>query len=230
MQLALPVTLPDDEVFDSFFDGGNQQLVAHLKSHIKGKGDGFCFTFISGAKQSGKSHLLYASCVEAQELGYSNMLLPMDQLIQMKPEVLDGVEHFDVICVDNFELVAGNDAWERAFFYLFNLLDAGGKTLIVAASDVPDALNIGLPDLNSRLNWGVTYRLLELDDEEKLNALQMRAKLRGLELSIDAGRFMLSRLSRNFASLIDALDKLDKASIAQKRKLTIPFMKDILAI
>lgn len=229
-QLALPVTLPDDEVFDSFFEGENRQLVSHLKSQISGQNPGFSFTFICGSRQSGKSHLLYASCVEAQELGRSNMLLPMDQLICMKPEILDGVDAIDVVCVDNFELVCGNEAWEKAFFYLFNLLDAGGKTLIVAASGVPDSLNIRLPDLNSRLNWGTTFRLIELDDDCKIQALQMRAKLRGLELSTDAGRFMISRLSREFTSLIDALDRLDKASIALQRKLTIPFIKDTLSI
>lgn len=230
MQLALPVTLPDDELFASFYEGENQLLVSHLKAQLSTKSAGFSFTFISGAERTGKSHLLYASCVEAQELGLTNMLLPMEQLMCMKPEVLDGVDAFDLVCIDNFELVCGNDAWERAFFYLFNLLDAGGKTLVVAANGVPDSLNIALPDLNSRLNWGVTFRLKDLSDEEKVEALQMRARLRGLELSNESGRFMLSRLSRELTSLITALDRLDKASIAAQRKLTIPFIKDTLGI
>lgn len=230
MQLALPVTLPDDEIFESFFSGENHELVNHLQETLDNNTSGFSFTFISGTGKSGKSHLLYASCVAAQELGLSNMLLPMDQLMCMKPQVLDGVDSFDVVCVDNFELVSGNDAWEKAMFYLFNLLDAGGKTLIVAANDVPDSLNIGLPDLNSRLNWGITYRLKSLGDEQKEKALQVRAKLRGLELSKESARFMISRLSRDISSLLKALDHLDKASIAAQRKLTIPFIKDTLAI
>ena len=176
MQLALPVTLPDDEVFASFYQGDNQQVVEHLNAVLDpsgGKKKRFAFTYLSGVHQSGKSHLLYASCVRAQELGLSNMLLPMDQLIQMKPEVLDGVDSFDLVCVDNFELVAGNDAWERAFFYLFNLLDAAGKNLLVAADGLPDALSIGLPDLISRLNWGTTFQVKLLNHDEKVNALQV---------------------------------------------------------
>lgn len=230
MQLALPVTLPDDEVFDSFYHGENQQLVEHLNQVISQKSAKFSFTFLSGTKQSGKSHLLYASCVKAQELGLSNMLLPMEQLVQMKPLMLDGVDSFDLICVDNIELIAGNEPWEKAFFYLFNLLDAAGKTLIVAAKGVPDSLSIKLPDLISRLNWGVTFQLKDLDDSNKVKALQMRAKLRGLELSSEAGRYMVSRLSREITSLINALDLLDKASIAAQRKLTIPFIKTTLSL
>lgn len=230
MQLALPVTLPDDEVFASFYQGENRQLVEHLNEVlVQGTGH-FSFTFLSGTNQTGKSHLLYASCVQAQELGLSNMLLPLDQLIQMKPQILDGIDGYDLICVDNFELIAGNELWEKAFFYLFNLLDAAGKTLIVAAKGLPDTLNIKLPDLISRLNWGVTYQLKYLNDEEKVKALQVRAKLRGLELSVEAGRYMVSRLTRDITSLINALDELDKASIALQRKLTIPFIKTTLSL
>ncbi|NQZ08102.1 MAG: DnaA regulatory inactivator Hda [Algicola sp.] len=230
MQLALPVTLPDDEVFASFYHGENRQLVEHLNEVLGKTERQFSFTFLSGTNQSGKSHLLYASCVEAQELGLTNILLPLDQLIQMKPQVLDGIDSYDLICVDNFELIGGNDAWEKAFFYLFNLLDAAGKTLIVAAKGLPDTLNIKLPDLISRLNWGVTYQLKYLNDADKVKALQVRAKLRGLELSLEAGRYMVSRLTRDITSLIDALDQLDKASIALQRKLTIPFIKDTLSL
>lgn len=230
MQLALAVTLPDDEVFASFYQGENRQLVEHLNKVVSKENTRFSFTFLSGTNQTGKSHLLYASCVKAQELGLSNILLPLDQLIQMKPEVLDGVDSYDLICVDNFELIGGNEAWEKAFFYLFNLLDAAGKTLIVAANGLPDTLNIKLPDLISRLNWGVTYQLKYLNDDDKVKALQVRAKLRGLELSIEAGRYMVSRLTRDITSLINALDKLDKTSIALQRKLTIPFIKTTLSL
>ena len=232
MQLALPVTLPDDELFESFYQGDNEQVLEHMQQvladDLDNKQDEFRFTYLSGPEKSGKSHLLYACCVKAQELGLSNMLLPLDQLVQMKPQVLDGIEHYDLVCIDNFEQIAGIDAWERALFYLFNLLDAGGKTLVVAANELPANLNIKLPDLVSRLNWGTTFQLKMLSDDDKVKALQMRAKLRGLELSQDAGRFMVTRLTRDICSLIEALDKLDKASIAMQRKLTIPFIKGTL--
>ncbi|MFT4929095.1 MAG: DnaA family protein [Phenylobacterium sp.] len=232
MQLALPVTLPDDEVFASFHHGENEQLVNHLNEVVdnmaKNSEQKFSFTFLCGSHQTGKSHLLYASCVKAQELGLTNMLLPMDQLIAMKPEVIDGVDEYDIICVDNLELIASNELWEKALFNLFNRLDGAGKTLIVAASGLPATLDIKLPDLISRLNWGVTFQLKYLNDEDKVKTLQVRAKLRGLELATDAARYMVSRLTRDITSLMLALDKLDKASIAAQRKLTIPFIKETL--
>ena len=100
----------------------------------------------------------------------------------------------------------------------------------MASSDIPTKLNLTLPDLVSRLDWGVSFQTKALCDDDKVKALQMRAKLRGLTLSNEAGKFLISRLTRDIRSLIHALDRLDKASIAMQRKLTIPFIKSILSL
>ncbi len=67
-------------------------------------------------------------------------------------------------------------------------------------------------------------------DEEKLLALQLRGKLRGFELPEDVGRFLLKRLDREMRTLFMTLDQLDRASITAQRKLTIPFVKEILGL
>jgi len=66
------------------------------------------------------------------------------------------------------------------------------------------------------------------DDGEKLKILQYRALQRGLVLHEDAAKFLLNRLDRNMNTLIESLDLLDKASIREQRKITIPIIKDIL--
>ena len=88
-------------------------------------------------------------------------------------------------------------------------------------------LNLGLPDLASRLDWGRSM-LQPLSDEDKLQALQLRARLRGFEMPEDVCRFLLKRLDREMRSLFMTLDQLDHASITAQRKLTIPFVKEIL--
>jgi arsenate reductase (glutaredoxin) len=94
----------------------------------------------------------------------------------------------------------------------------------------PRQLNLGLPDLASRLDWGQIYKLQPLSDEDKLQALQLRARLRGFELPEDVGRFLLKRLDREMRTLFMTLDQLDRASITAQRKLTIPFVKEILKL
>ncbi len=114
--------------------------------------------------------------------------------------------------------------------FLQPLAGEGEGTLIVTGCSAPRKLGLQLPDLASRLDWGVSFHLEELDDEGKLSALQLRAELRGFKLPIDVGRFLLNRLSRDMRTLLTTLNQLDNASFRAKRKLTIPFVKEILEL
>ncbi|MEY3190127.1 MAG: DnaA regulatory inactivator Hda, partial [Pseudomonadota bacterium] len=57
-----------------------------------------------------------------------------------------------------------------------------------------------------------------------------KAAKMGFEISPQAGRFLLTHCNRDLSSLWTLLIKLDKASLAEKRKLTIPFLKKILNV
>ena len=125
----------------------------------------------------------------------------------------------------------GDEPWEMAIFNLYNRILESGKTrLLITGDRPPRQLNLGLPDLASRLDWGQIYKLQPLSDEDKLQALQLRARQRGFELPEDVGRFLLKRTDREMRTLFDTLDQLDRASITAQRKLTIPFVKDILKL
>ena len=114
MQMALPVTLPDDETFASYFGGEDSLEVNHLKDSFSKLSQAFQYTYLCGLGDSGKSHLLYATCIQAQERGLSNMLLSMREVLHFGPMVLDGLEALDVLCIDDVHLVAGTDT-RRAF-------------------------------------------------------------------------------------------------------------------
>jgi DnaA family protein len=74
------------------------------------------------------------------------------------------------------------------------------------------------------------YKLHALSDDEKLNCLMMRAKRRGIGLSEEVGKYILTHCPRHMGTLFTVLDALDKASLAAKRRLTIPFVKEVLEI
>src|SRR4029078_5447301 len=88
--------------------------------------------------------------------------------------------------------------------------------------------NIGLPDLLSRLSWGMVFKLSPLADDEKLTVLTRRANGRGIGLPEEVAKYLLTHCPRHMATLFAALDALDKASLAAKRRLTIPFVKEVL--
>ena len=133
-----------------------------------------------------------------------------------------------LICIDDIDCVAGQDDWERALFNLYNEAIANNCCLIVAAAGAPRATGFGLADLQSRLGQLPTYQLQELDDQETQQALQLRARHRGLDLPDETAQFMLGRSRRDMASLYELLDRLDSEALRAKRRLTIPFVKEVM--
>jgi DnaA family protein len=85
-----------------------------------------------------------------------------------------------------------------------------------------------LPDLASRLASGAAFRLRELDDAGKIAALQQRALRRGFEMPDAVAGYLLGRYARDTHSLFALLERLDHASLEAKRRLTIPFVRELL--
>ena len=93
---------------------------------------------------------------------------------------------------------------------------------------MPKQLNCVLPDLQSRLAWGLTLEIKNLTDQEKIGVLQLRATFRGFQLSDDVASYLIHHCSRNMRDLFALLEKLDQASLIAKRKITIPFVKRVI--
>lgn len=230
-QLTLSVQLPDDETFESFQSESNQMVVkqlTHFLDHMKAPSKSVHSLYLFGLAGVGKSHLLHASCAYADALGVTSLCLSFSELTQLSVDVLDGLENIDLVCLDDIQLIAGNPLWQQGVFDLYNRMVEQNKCLIITGDQSVSNLNISLPDLVSRLSWGLTEQLKPLTDIEKAFALKYRAQQRGLTLSDDVASFLINRLSRDMKSLLAALEQLDQASIREQRRITIPFIKDIL--
>lgn len=227
-QLTLSLSLKDEATFENFYLGRNEEIVSELKKTVTA--DGEKTIYLCGTRGQGCTHLLQACCHYAHQHHLSSVYLPLANLLALSPELLIGLESLALICLDDLQVVAGHSEWEEAIFHLYNrVYDAGGR-IIVAAHDLPKAIQLGLPDLISRLSWGIIYQIHSLSDHEKLLALTMRAKRRGIGLSEEVGKYILTHCPRHLATLFAALDALDKASLAAQRRLTIPFVKEVLQI
>lgn len=225
-QLALPVHLRDDATLDNFLFG---EALGPLRSMLEQQPglDGEPVIYLHGPPGSGRSHLLQAAC---HDLPSGDALyLPLEQLSAMSPDqVLDGVEALSRVCLDNLHAVAGDSDWEMALFNFINRARERGCRLLVSAEAAPRQLPIALPDLASRLSWGVVFQLAVPNDQDKLAILQFRAARRGLLLEDEAARYLLSRAPRAMSALMDLLEQLDRDSMALQRTLTIPFIKSRL--
>lgn len=222
-QLALPLQLADHAVFASFLAGDNDTLVATLLDLSGGDAGQGCWLW--GAKATGKTHLLQAVCDAA---GDRSVYLPLDMLAAAGPGILEGLEWRGLVCIDDVDRVAGDEGWERALFNFYNALYEAGGQLVVAASAAPRESGFSLADLASRMSRLPVFQLRALNDKQRVAALQLRARHRGLELPDDTASFMLKRSRRDMASLYDLLDRLDFEALKAKRRLTIPFVRGVL--
>lgn len=225
-QLPLHFEFRANHTFDDFFPGANQEIIDHLKNCVTGSGEPFIFLW--GKAGQGKSHLLQACCHQAQNQNLRSFYFDLATAKQPDPSMLSGLDECDIVCLDNIEHIAGNPAWEQAFFCFFNQLRDQGHKLLVSASCSPQALAIQLPDLKTRLNWGLALKLKALSDDDKVAALIFKADRLGFEIAPQTGRFLVSHYDRNPQSLWALLEKLNFASLAAQRKLTVPFLKTIL--
>ncbi len=189
------------------------------------------FFYLWGNKGSGKSHLLKGVCQYYLAQQRPALYVPLNKAQYFSPAVLENLEQQALVCLDDLQAVIGNAEWEVAIFDLINRVRETGRTLLIMSADQsPANLPVQLPDLASRLTWGEVYQLAPLNDKQKIEVLQKAAYQRGIELPDETANFLFKRLERDMKTLFNALEKLDQASLQAQRKLTIPFVKEILAL
>jgi DnaA-homolog protein len=224
-QLPLGVRLPDRAVFASFLPGRNAQALEHLQRLAAGESGGL--TWLCGPDGSGKTHLLQAVCAAAGSESRA-AYLPLTQLAPLGVGVLEGLPQLACLCLDDFDRVVGQAEWERGIFALLReLQDAGGR-LLLAAQTPPTLLHWALADLGSRCCGATVFQLRRLDEEEQRAALELRARLRGLELPGETWQYLQRRFPRDMRTLYEILDTLDAAALTAQRRLTVPFIREAL--
>jgi len=223
-QLSLDVQLADYAVFESFYAGENAAAVFALQRLVKGEQG---VVWLWGNQDAGKSHLLQALIAQAGINGVSSAYLPLGDAT-MQPGMLEGMGELELICVDDVQAIATNHDWEAALFRLYEELFQAGGRLVVAANVAPGGAGFSLRDLMSRLASGATFRLHALSDKDSVFALQKRAAWRGLNLPEETASYLLTRVNRSPSVLFALLDRLDKQALTAQRKLTVPFVREVL--
>lgn len=227
-QLALAIQLNDEATFSDFCWRNNALLKQQLHQTLQGFGESLIYLW--GPPGSGKSHLLQACC-QAVDRAESTIYLPLEMLKSWETDIIDGIDEQTFIAIDDIDAIANITLWEEAIFHLYNRIRDNEKTkLIITGKYPPNQTPLHLPDLRSRLGWGLVLQVNELSDQDKINTLTLHAKKRGFELPASVGQFLLNRCARNMHDLKALLNRLDEASLVAQRKITIPFVKHILEI
>jgi DnaA regulatory inactivator Hda len=206
-----------EQTFDNYLCAANAPAVAHLR----GLGEHAAPVYLWGPQGSGKTHLLHALTRRVQgqggQVGWfcSRDALPWVHDEQRSLVVLDGCDLFDA-------------PRQQAAFALFAQAAASGIGVLAAGRLPP----VDLPlreDLRTRLAWGHVFALQPPGEAERRAVLRREADRRAVFLSDELMDYVLARFDRDLKALMDLVDRLDRFSLANKRAITVPMLKRMLA-
>lgn len=226
-QLLLPgFGLRNSADFSSYFAGTSNALAKQAVEKLTQQAG---YIYLSGGLATGKSHLLQAACHQVVKQGGMSVYLPLSELLNYPPSsVLEGIEDTDLIAIDELHLLVGHSEWQLALFNLYNYRFDYKLSLLFAADKPAALLPLELADLQSRLTACTAFQLQALSDEEKLQMLVELSEQRGMVMNEQCAVYILQHYGRSNSDLIAILDVLAEATLLEKRKITVPFIKQQL--
>ncbi len=227
-QLTLDLGTPPPSTFDNFHTGANAELVARLRGldaalaagpAVDPKADRTFYVW--GEPGNGRSHLLHALACETPP-GHVRYIGPQSGLAAFTFDA-----RVPIYAVDDCDSLSG--AQQIALFNLFNEVRSHPNTALVATGNAPPMGLAVREDLRTRLGWGLVFHLAPLSDAGKAAVLKQAARERGINLADDVPAYLLTHFRRDMPSLMRLLDALDRFSLEQKRAVTLPLLRTMLA-
>ena len=123
--------------------------------------------------------------------------------------------------------IAG-DLPEQDLLHALNWARAQGITLLLAGDRPPTAWSMTLPDLKSRLHTLPAVTIGPPDDALLTAVLVKQFADRQLKVDPEVVQYILKRVERSFAAIRRTVETLDRRALAEKRALTIPFVRTVL--
>ncbi len=170
---------------------------------------------IHGPAGSGKSH-----CVQVWRASAGAVVVAAGELTLERVPDLAG----QAVAVEDCD--RGFD--ERALLHLHNLQKETGGHLLVTARMAPARWGVALADLDSRLRAQASVAIGAPDDALLQAVLVKLLADRQLRVGPEVVRFVTARMARSFATVAEIVAALDRASLAAKRKVTVPLAAEVL--
>lgn len=226
-QLPLALRWPRRQRFEHYHAGANAAALAaaqHAASDARAP-----WLVLAGPPASGKTHLLVAACQHAWAAQRRVQYLPLARLGAHAAQAIRGGGDAELLALDDLQAIVGNAPAQHALFDIYNRSRAQGATLLFATSGAPAQLPLELADLRSRLGACTLATLKPLDEAERRQVLRQHAASRGIELEETVLNWLFTHYARDLGALKALLERLDRASLAAKRRITVPFLRDVLS-
>jgi DnaA family protein len=225
-QLPLTLRWPAQQRLETFVAGDNAAAVALVSAAAEAGGE---WLFLAGGTGSGKTHLLLAACAHASALQRHAQYVSLAKLGADKAPTIRAFGGSDLLAMDDLNAIAGDAQAEHALFDLYNRCKMEKSTLLFAATASPAQLGLSLPDLVSRLSACTQVSIRPLDDAARRIVVRQHAEARGLVLDDAVLDWLFAHTARDLGSLTVLLERIDRAALAAQRRVTVPFLRGLLA-
>lgn len=210
-QLVLDIRPLAPAKLDDIVSGRNAEALTMLCSICKGDYPGPAYLW--GPAGCGKSMMLnvLAECLDSKVIDGKRPGWPQET----KP-----------LLVDDADQLSPKD--QILAFDRYNRNKANNMVWVATGSQAPSGLAHMRDDLRTRLSWGLIYQIHPLNDAEKRQALLKRAGQLGFDLDSAIADYLLTRYSRDLRQLLAIVEALDRFSLEQQRRITLPLLKNLL--
>ncbi|WP_321323957.1 DnaA regulatory inactivator Hda [Thiomicrorhabdus sp.] len=230
VQMPLKIGLRDDACFQTFVTE-QESLAVALNSLqaalLKNSGNAF---YLYGKGGVGKTHLLQAACRFVTEKEKASVYLPMSDVgLPLIPDVLHGLEQTPLVCLDDMNHLIGDAKWEIALANLITKSSVQGHTIVLSGEKAINDWDIRTQELAKALMNVLPIHMQGLEEKaEVIEALKRHSTKMGFDLPSEVGNFLVKQFSTDLQELLAVLKLLEQATLVEKRRLTLPFVKQVL--
>jgi len=184
--------------------------------------------FLYGLEKTGKTYLLQSLCNHYFSEGKTSLLIPLKEAKDLGSQITESLENLDLICIDDVDLIVGDNLWEVSIFNLINNCLLTNCRLVFCSSLNPSSINFDLKDLMSRIKKINHIEIFPVKATNLSKAIKFIANSRSINLDKREIDYLITYSERSIANLINIIEKLDDLSMELKRKITIPLIKEVI--
>ena len=118
----------------------------------------------------------------------------------------------------------------EALFHLYNRIAAQRGHLLLTGAEPPARWPVALADLGSRLRALPAVEIRPPDDEMLSGLFAKLFRDRQLAVPAEVILYLVQRIERSCAAVAQAVATLDRASLAERRPITLPFARTALGL
>ena len=210
-QQTLPLTLlPSYGRHDFIVGESNIEAVKWVDNFSKSKINGL---IIIGPSASGKSHLISTLKNNYKVMDAEDINKEKTNILELKDLIIENIEK-----IHNYKF----------FLHVINIIKENNYKVLLTSRLSIKALDIKLEDLKSRLLAYSHSKILLPTDDVLKGIIVKISKDKGLILSDNVIKFIVSHLERSYSAINSFLNELDHFSLMKKKKITIPLVKKLI--